>query len=910
MIARASERARLASLLADAERGRGGALVLVGEAGIGKTWLLDDLRRHAGGFRELRTRGVESETQFDHAGLLEVLTPLRPALDDVPARQRAALEGALGWGPADLAHDRFLVAAGTMSLLAAAAAGSGPLLITVDDLHWLDPASAAALLFAARRLDGDAVAIVFTTRGGSPPGTSLGRLECLSLVGLADDAAASVLPVALAPEVLAELVRATDGNPLGLLEVAERLTVAQRRGASPLPQPLVGGERLVAVYRPVIAALAPATRRAVLMAAASRDGASGPVVDALAAGADDAEASLADAERCGVVIREPGVIRFRHPLLRSAAWADATAAERRAAHDALARTARDARSRLWHRADAATTPDEELAVGLEMSAHHDRMRLGHAAAAAALERAAQLSVDPERAATRLAGAVEDAVLGADVERARALADRLFDGAGGEEARGRALAALGMLEHSSGSVPQAARWLREAAELTGGRRRVEVLAELALVCQRLGDYEGLTRAAESLAAVVDRDDAHQCLLDDCVGGLSALIAGRIEEARARAEDVIDRYRSDRDVQDEPRHLLLVALAGWLVDLTPDLFALFDDRIDHVRRRGALTTLVPALAMSAQAQAWRVGNHARAYADAGEAVELGTELGFVVDLAPAHEVLAWERAARGLADDARADLDRAQLLIARSGTAAVAAHFALMRAHVAMCLGEPDQVVAALEPRLAIDGGRGAMGEALGVAPLLVEAYVATGRRDDAGRMTDEYALVADPRPLFQALVQRCRALTAGDDESAVDAFTAALAHHDASQGEPFERARTELLLGEHLRRVGRRRAARDHLRHACDEFAAMDLDAFVARCQIALAASGATARPRRPGADEALTSQETRIALLVADGLTNREVATRLFLSPKTVEHHLSSIYRKRGVRSRTELARILRTAGA
>jgi DNA-binding CsgD family transcriptional regulator len=902
---RADERARLAGLLDDAARGHGGALVLVGEPGIGKTWLLEEVRRLAGGFRELRTRGVESETQFDHAALLEVLTPLRSALGEVPERQRAALEGALGWGPPDLADDRFLVAAGTMSLLAAAAV-PGPVLLTVDDLHWLDPASAAALLFAARRLEGDAVAIVFTTRGGSPPGTSLGRLECVPLVGLDDDDAAALLPVSVAPHVVTELVRATHGNPLGLLEIAERLTVAQRRGASPLAQPLVGGERLVTLFRPVIAALPSATRRAVVVAAASRDGASGAVADALGA---ESDASLADAERRGVLVREPGVIRFRHPLLRSAAWADATPAERRAAHEALGRTAADARSRLWHRADAATTPDEALAAALEASAHNDRRRLGHAAAAAALERAAQLSVEPQLAAARLAGAVEDAVLGADVDHVRALAERVTDRGRHDESHGRALAALGMLEHSSGSVPRAARWLREAAELTTGRRRVEVLAELALVCQRLGDYDGLTIAADSLARTADRDDAHQCLLDDCVGGLGALIAGRAGEARDRAERVLDRYRNDQDLQDEPRHLLLVALAAWLVDLTPDLFALFDDRIEHVRRRGALATLVPALAMSAQAQAWRVGDHARAYADAGEAVELGTELGFVVDLAPAYEVLSWERAVRGLADEARADLDRAQVLIERSGTAAVAAHFALMRAHVAMCHEEPDEVVAALEPRLAIDGGRGAMGETLGVAPLLIEAYVALGRHDDARRMTEEYAHVADARPLFQALVQRCRGLTAVDDETAVAAYSAALAHHDASHGEPFERARTELLLGERLRRSGQRRAARGHLRHACDEFAAMDFSVFVERCQVALAASGVTARARRPEADEALTPQETRIALLVAEGLTNREVGARLFLSPKTVEHHLSSIYRKRGVRSRTELARFLRPDG-
>ena len=328
MIGRREPVERIERLLAAARHGRAGAIVIVGDAGVGKTSLLDHVDAGADGFQRLRMRGVESETALDHAGLLQLVTPVRHHLDAVPAPQRRALEAAVGWRPPEPSDDRYLVAAGTLSLLAVAAE-TMPVLVMVDDLHWLDVGSATAVLFAARRIAYDAVAILFATRHGSPPGTAIDGLERLTLNGLSTSDASGLLP-GTAPDVVARLVTATRGNPLALIETAKRLTPAQRRGAAALPDPLPAGCRLEAVYEPVVASLSAAGRHAVMLAAASRDDAVEPVIAALRQH-HDPDVGLGDAERRSVLVREPGVVRFRHPLLRTAAWAAATPLERRAA---------------------------------------------------------------------------------------------------------------------------------------------------------------------------------------------------------------------------------------------------------------------------------------------------------------------------------------------------------------------------------------------------------------------------------------------------------------------------------------------------------------------------------------------------------------------------------------------------
>ena len=438
----------------------------------------------------------------------------------------------------------------------------------------------------------------------------------------------------------------------------------------------------------------------------------------------------------------------------------------------------------------------------------------------------RLSDDPVVGADRLAAAIEDAALCGDIGRARDLAAQLLDSDADRRARGRALASLGHLEHSTGSVPRAAQLLAQAAEQTDGRLRVRVLADLAMACHRLGDYPGLAAVGEALAAVADRDDPHQRFLSDFYRGLCALADGDHHLCGTLLTDALEVYQSDPDVRDHPRHLIEAVFSAGFLEVTPDRVRFLEDRLAHARARGALAVLVPVLAMFAYGRAERLGDHTGAFADAGEATEVGTELGFVADTAPAVEMLAWQHAARGVHDQARDELDRAARLVQQAGTAPVAAHFALAEAFCALCRDDIDGVVAVLEPRLDVDGGRGGMGELLGVAPLLVEAYVALGRHDDAARLADRFATISGPPVRIQALIARCQALITTDDASAVTAFEAALAAHAAASGEPFEHARTELMLGARLRRSGQRAAARDHLRRARDHFATMDLTLWV------------------------------------------------------------------------------------
>ena len=364
----------------------------------------------------------------------------------------------------------------------------------------------------------------------------------------------------------------------------------------------------------------------------------------------------------------------------------------------------------------------------------------------------------------------------------------------------------------------------------------------------------------------------------------------------------RLADDARLQTDPRVLLLVALTAAFTGRIGDALEIGVRRVPEFRRRGAVGMLVPTLALMAAGKAW-LGDHAGAFADAGEAAEVASDLGYAADASVAVEMLAWQLASRGLPDQADAALDQARALIEQAGTTTVAAHHAVTRAYCALCRGDPGEVVTLLEARLDLDGGVGSDGEPLGVAPLLVEAYVALGRTAEARSLTARYELATPPgaRPLTVALVERCRLLTVGDDTAAAVALETAVAAH-AEAADPFETARTRLLYGSRLRRAGQRIAAREELTKAADAFAAMDLTHWSAVAAGELAATGATARRRPTGANEPLTSQETRVALLVAEGLSNREIGASLFLSPRTVERHLGNVFRKRGFRSRSQLA--------
>ena len=891
LVGRDEEIARLAELVTAAAAGRSGVLVVEGDPGMGKTALLDAARGLAPGFVCLAARGVESEMQLAHAGLLGLLSPVRELVGEVPSPQAAALSSALGWSAESAVADRFLVGAATLSLLAAAAE-RGPVLVLVDDLQWLDRESASALAFAARRLGPDAVGVVMTTRTGAGPTDLVQDFPTLRVRGLSVADAAPLLPDRLAPPVRARLVAETGGNPLALLEVSRGLDHAQMAGAAPLPSPLPAGDRLRSLYRGTVEGLSTDAWRAVLRLALS----TGP-------GEDEHEApGLDEARAHGVVVREGLRHEFRHPLLRSAVLERATAGEQRAVHADLASSLPvGSRAQVWHRAASVRGVDAVLADELARVATADRDRLGYAAASSALERASALTPDPDVAARRLAEATHDAFLAGDVERVRRLATRVLESGASARTRGEVLFTSGMLEQYAGSVPRSVEHLRESAALLDGVMLVRALNELGMACFRLNDVAGVTDCARRIDQVTDPSSAEQQLLGHFTGGFALVLAGEFEKGMARLTE-LRRLADLPELRHDARVLLSMALAAGITGQVRDAVTVGAVRLEEVRRRGAIGVLVPCLAILAAGRAW-LGDHTGAFADAGEAADLATHLGYAADASLAVEMLAWQQAARGLHEDARASLGRARELTDRAGTSGVAAHQALTAAFCALCRGDAADVVSTLEPRLAADGGVGAGGEPLGVAPLLVEAYVALGRVEDARALTDRYdevVLRAGP-PLSVALLQRCRVLTAASESDAAAAFDAAMLAHQPAD-DPFEAARTQLLFGSRLRRTGQRVAARAHLVTARDAFDAMDLTHWTGVAAAELAASGARAR-RRPGpSEEPLTSQETRVALLAAQGLSNREIGASLFLSPKTIERHLGSVFRKRGFRSRTELA--------
>ncbi|HKC27829.1 MAG TPA: AAA family ATPase, partial [Jatrophihabitans sp.] len=415
LVGRVAERQRLRMLVDDARAGRSAVLGLVGEPGIGKTALLDDLVAGASGVAVLAARCVESEAEVPFAGLAELLRPALPSLNAIPVPQSAALAGALAMGPAT-SQDRFAIGAATLSLLAASAE-HGPLLVVVDDAHQLDASSAAALLFAARRLLADPIAMVFAVREGEPSLLDGSGLPILRLTGLDPDAIASLLP-GLGADRIRSLCAATGGNPLALLELpADGDWPEFVERPAPLPA------RIGAAFLRRHGELGEPTQRMLLIIAAS-DVRDVGVLSRAAAAAGTSVDALAAAEKAGLVRVDAGRVEFCHPLVRSAVYTQASAPERRAAHAALAGALpdRDADRRAWHLAFSKVGPDERASSALAQAGDRAQRRSAYGVAIAAFERAACLAVDPTAATGLLVDAASCALQDGQTDRALRLLD--------------------------------------------------------------------------------------------------------------------------------------------------------------------------------------------------------------------------------------------------------------------------------------------------------------------------------------------------------------------------------------------------------------------------------------------------------------------------------------------------------
>jgi DNA-binding CsgD family transcriptional regulator len=904
LLGRGGECGRIHGLLDDARRGRSGALVIRGDPGIGKSALLRYAVEHADGLRVLTAQGVESESELPFSGLSELLRPVLACLDEIPPPQAAALRGALALGP-PAAGDRFTIYAATLSLLAAAAEETG-LLAVIDDAHWLDSSSAESLLFASRRLAAEGVALLLAVREGEPGANDFPGLEGVVLSGLGEDAARALVAATeertVSAAVFARLYEATRGNPLALLEIPTVLTRAQLSGAEPLSEPLPAGGALERTFARRVAALPPETQQALLAAAASESTAMDVVARAAALLGVRVDA-LEPAETAGVVRIAGGRLEWRHPLTRSAVYHGATESERRAAHHALANVLTGHR-RAWHLAAAALAPDEAVAVALEEAALEARRGSGHAAAATTFERSARLTPDGEERARRLLEAAEDFQVAGQLGRALGLLDEALECV--EDPGRRA-----DVQHLRGRIQMLAGGPREAYDLLiaeAGRieardpaRAARMLADATLTSTMTGDLEETLATARRAAELAERvGGAAEGVL--ALLGNALILRGEVEQGYpylAHAREVFER-------SDPLAGAFLVHSAGhgsvWVEDYAEARHVL-DRVIDAARAASAVGLLSFPLSVRSELD-FRTGRWPEAYAGAAEAVGLAEEAGQANQASFSLSCLAHVEAGQGREDDCRLHAGRALELVEATGSESIRTYAWSSLGFLELTLGRPEQARPHLErvTRLVVEHGLGEPG-VVWWAPDLIEAYTRSGRSSDAENALAAFELQAKrtQRNWALATAARCRGLLAGDD-AFEDEFAEALRLHDRTPT-PFERARTELSFGERLRRAKRPLDARHPLRVALETFERLGAEPWAEVARAELAATGERQARREQSGLQELTPQELQIALLVAEGATNREVAAALFLSPKTIEFHLGKVYRKIGVRSRTELAR-------
>ncbi|WP_026910765.1 helix-turn-helix transcriptional regulator [Patulibacter minatonensis] len=900
---RVTERELLRERTAGLADGRSFALLLEGPAGIGKSALLDAAVAEADGVRVLRTIGHEAETHIPHAALLDLAAPVLELRDRLAPADAAALGAAFALGSATSPGETVAVSAAFLALLGAVA-DEGPTLLVVDDAQWLDEASREALLFVCPRLEAEGVGVLIATRDGLPADRRFDRpgLERLMLGGL-DDAAARAVAGTLAPAVLTSVLEAAAGNPLALRELPRGLAREQRDGRVPLRTPLAAREGVRAIFARQLAALPEPTRRALCLLAA-RGPASGAELPAALAGLDLSAGALDPARSAGLVVdgadAEPV---FRHPLLASAAYHGEPTVERRAAHAALAAATPHPARRAWHLSSAVTGTDEAAAAALEAVARDATGRGASGDAAHAAERAAELSpASAERARRRLLAASAHALAGHDAEARDLIAAATADDPGVRRAADRVEAELDV---RGGRPAEGVRLLEAcaAAELGTGDRAAAAgaLVQAALAHMYTGDMDALIdtgrRARDHATGVAD--DLAMLATLICGEGHAAL--GHGAEARELLGAAEPLLRSG----DHPLELAEVVAMGALCSAWVERFDRAEQTIDRLvtraRRAGAAGRLGYPLAVRSHV-GWRRGRWRAALADAAEAVSLSRETGQHGVLAAALPALARAEAGRGRFDEARRSGKEALAMADAAGADAIALWATSALGFCELSAGLPAEAVVALD-RAAVLARDLPQPTLTMFAADHVEALVRVGRTDDARAATAVLADAAERSDTAwaRAVVARGRVLLAPDDE--VDATASVALGHHARVDLPFEHARTLLVIGERLRRARRRGDARVPVERALASFERLGATPWAERARDELRAGGAAAVPAAdaPAVDE-LSARELQIAMLVADGRTNREVGSALFLSPKTVEHHLSAIYRKLGLRSRTQLA--------
>jgi DNA-binding CsgD family transcriptional regulator len=908
---REPERAHLAALVDQARAGTGAVLVLLGEPGVGKTALLRDLatvehRREGGQVRVLRTAGVESESPLPYAALHRLLRPLAN-FDRLPAPQARALRVAFGFedGPT---VEPFLVGVATLSVLTDAAEPDQPLLCVVDDAHWLDSASADALLFAARQLAADPVAMVFAARTADTGGAAFAPtgLPTLEVLGLDDAAARQLLDARggdpLSGEVAERLVRDTGGNPLALLELPTGLSAAQLHGEAPLPQQLTLTAGVERALLDRCRRLPQEVQTLLLVAAADATGRVATVREAAAALGVEATA-WADAERSTLLTITGDTVTVRHPLVRSAVYQAATSFEQRQVHRALADTVapHDPDRATWHRAAAADGPDPVVADALADVAVRAEQRGGHLAAADAFERSAALTVNDQDRATRLFGAGRGAWAAGQAVRARTLASSARELAVDPRQRADIDRLRARIEVNVGSAVDAHHIFTVAARTVADHdtgRALEMACAAALN-RTYGADSGATLGPEVLTrllAPTETDSPRTA----CLRLLLATLTASGDQDWAHAAPALDQaLEAGRQVDDLD---VMGNLGNTALHLGHDEGARFyySAMVSTAREAGAGMVVIYALERLMFGQL-PTGSWTLVRSSADEALTLARNVGQPTLTAAPLAALTLLAALTGAHDF---DRDLAVL-------EDVAARYPL-----GIMTGPAHDVTRwAKGVRAAAQGdASGALHHLSGMrVPALhrlaavdrLEAAVRASDTDQALAWVDELAPFATGTGHQWALgaVAFGRALTTEDPTDATAAYERAIVHYRGA-GRPYDLARTQLAYGEFLRRTNRRVDARGHLRAALETFTDFGAAPLVERATGELRASGETARKRDPSTLLDLTPMELKVAQLVSTGLSNKDVAAQCWVSPRTVAFHLRNVFTKVGVSSRTELAQL------
>ena len=902
MLDRRRERAAIDRVLDYVRKGFSGRLVLQGGHGTGKTTLLEYAIDSAPDLRISSVIGVESEISLEFAALHQLLVPFGSLLPELPAPQRDAIKIAFGLeaGPPP---DLFLVGLAALTLLSRAAEDQ-PLLCIIDDGHWVDRESADVLGFAARRLYADRVGFIAAV--GEPSSQVINQFPVITVGGLPDAEArellGSVTDGPLNAQVGDRILADTHNNPLALAELGTEYTAEQLAGRAALPEPLPVGQRLRDRFLREIRDLPPGAQTFVLLAAADVTGERSVLWRAAAQAGIDADTAADAAVAAGLLEFSGNSVRFRHPLLRSAAYHGASDSDRRRAHAALSEAVgseADLDQRTWHRAAAAIAPDEELAAELQQAAGRARGRGGYAAAAALLGRSAELTPGDGARAEREVALADAELRAGHAEEARELVGGAIPRLTNDVARGLAKRLTGEIRFAVGDAAEAATTLAEASLKLAPDARMA--RDTLLEALEAGIWAGPAQAREiaSAAQALPPASSPPTVTDLLLEGYCARSSAGYHASIGPLRAAVAALRAD-DL-DPATGLEWFALgipaAGSLWD-EQAVFDLSDRMVRTARALGALTILPVALAFLAISN-WLTGRFGDAEARWAEMREL---------LAESHlpRIVGIDSRGHGLLLEYRGHLTEARA----AGLAQV--HESTARGQRAVAdVGRYIVTVADLF------GGdyQGATSTALAVIdddpaftseaslPEMIEAAVRAGHQQEAATAYETLSqrALAAGTPWALGVRARCQALL-DQDGHAEEAYLESLSQLAQSRV-TIELARTHLLYGQWLRRAKRRRDARQELRTAQDMFAAMGADRFAEVAGTELRATGERARARRPETTFDLTPQEARIAGLAAGGASNNEIAAQLFISPSTVDYHLRKVYRKLNVTSRAQLAR-------